>query len=218
MSHRWLAILTIGFLALVVFVLFAIRLQPVWTVERLREGIAASNIDITEPTVSFVNPKKGSAEPSLVLVEFGDFQCAACKDFAEALDVILRTEPSVQVVWKNMPNESAHPLATPAAIAAHCAGEQEKFWEYHDALFDRQVVLTEALFPQIAQTLELDVDRWQRCYDARETLPLVKRDFEEALALEIAATPALFIGEDRYIGARTADELLLIIRQKLAAP
>ncbi len=215
MHPRWLTLLSITFVTAIVFVLFAYRLQPVWTPEDL-EAQTNTTGSQTQPTVTYVNPKKGASEPELVLVEFGDFQCLACKEFAETLDVLLRTIPEVQIVWKNMPNESIHPLATPSAIAAHCAGEQGKFWEYHDVLFDRQAVLSESLFTEMAAGLGLDQDKFDRCYNSRDTLPLVKKDFEEALALGIPATPTLYIGDEPYIGAIDLNELLGIVRQKLA--
>ena len=134
-----------------------------------------------------------------------------------SLDVLLRTIPDVQVVWKDAPNESLHPLSTPAAIAAHCAGEQGKFWEYHDQLFGQQVLLNETLFPQIAKDIGLDSSRFQSCYDNRDTLPLVKKDFEEAKALSLSATPTIFLKEERLVGFITVEELIGRVREILAA-
>ena len=121
------------------------------------------------------------------------------------------------MVWKDAPNESLHPLSTPAAIAAHCAGEQGKFWEYHDQLFGQQVLLNETLFPQIAKDIGLDSSRFQSCYDNRDTLPLVKKDFEEAKALSLSATPTIFLKEERLVGFITVEELIGRVREILAA-
>ncbi len=213
--HRWLTMFTAAFIAGVVFFLFVLRLQPITGPNN--NTAAVSTTTITAPTVSIVNPKKGSADPKLTLVEFGDFQCTPCKDLAASIDVMLRTVPDVQIVWKNFPNESLHPLATPAAIAAHCAGQQGKFWEYHDELFAQQVSLSEASFPTIAQQIGIDVNKFKQCYDARDTLPLVRRDFEEGEALQLTATPTLFFPNDRVVGAITTDELIAKVRAALAA-
>lgn len=125
-----------------------------------------------------------------------------------SLEAILKTYPDqVRLVWKDLPNESAHPLATPAAIAAHCADRQGAFWEYHDALFARQSVLSEAVFTQIAQEIGLDTEKFQNCHDSRDTLPIVKKDYEEALALGLTATPTLFVGEEVFVGAVTLADL-----------
>ncbi len=218
MHPRWLTLLIITFVTVVVFVFFTIRLQPVWNKEAFKKQQQTTETSLTQPDVTFVNPKKGAAEPKITLVEFSDFACEACREFAQTLDALIRTIPDVQIVWKNMPNESLHELATPAAIAAHCAGEQDKFWEYHDVLFENQIGLSETTFFTIATDLGLDTDSFERCYNNRDTLPLVRKDFEEAIALSIPATPALFIGTDRYVGAYDLNALLTIVRQKLANP
>ena len=206
MEHRWLGFLSIGASGLMVFVFFWFRNQPI------EIPVPESSVEvgsITQPMVTFVNPARGAEEPTVTVVEFGDFECVACKTLADSLEVLIKTYPNtVQVVWKDMPNESAHPLATPASIAAHCADRQGAFWTYHDALFDRQSYLGESQFTQIAQDLQLDVEKFQRCYDERDTLPIVKKDYEEGLALGITSTPTLFIEEQMLIGAVTTQDLL----------
>ncbi|MBI4599247.1 thioredoxin domain-containing protein [Candidatus Uhrbacteria bacterium] len=216
MQHRWLTLFSIGFLAVIVFALFFLRLQPV----RPRFAQTAQPTETavtTEPSVHVRNPAKGAKEPRVTLVEFGDFQCMPCKDMAESIDVLLRTIPEVRMVWKNMPNESAHPLATPTAIAAHCAADQGKFWDYHDALYAQQATLSESLFPSLAKELGLDMKRFEQCYANRDPLPLIKKDFEEALALQLSATPTIFIGEERIVGLASAEELITAVRQVLAS-
>lgn len=210
MKHRWLTLLVTTFLTAVVFSFFWIRLQPVWTKEQAKEQSTAitSQQTITVPVVTFVNPKKGAAEPKITIVEFSDFQCQPCKDLATNLDVLLRTVPEVQVVWKDMPNESAHELSVPAAMAARCAENQGKFWEYHNALYDRQVLLDENSFASLAAEIGLDTNKFQTCFDNQETLPLIRKDFEEASALAVTATPTLFIGEERITGLLSSDELI----------
>lgn len=218
MRHRWLTLLVISFLAAVVFLLFYFRLQPVWTPDKSDgKETQTSTQTLTAPTVSFVNPKKGAAEPKVIVVVFSDYQCGACKELDENLIVLTNTVPEAQVVWKNMPNESAHTLAVQAAIAAHCAGNQGKFWEYHDLIFDNQVMLSENLFSQMAAELELDMEKFQTCYDNQDTLPLVRQDFEEGLALSVTTTPTIFIGDERITGAMTADELIVWTKSKMTA-
>ena len=219
MRHRWLTLLVVVFLAAVIFLLYYFRLQPVWTPDQSdnkTETQTSNSIKtLTAPTISFVNPKIGAASPKVTVVVFSDFQCSACKDLAENLTVLTNTVPEVQVVWKNMPNESAHTLAVPAAVAALCAGNQGKFWEYHQLIFDNQVILSENLFSQIAIELDLDTDKFQTCYSNKDTLPLIRQDFEEGTALSITATPTIFIGEERLTGSMTADELIVWVKSKM---
>lgn len=214
LQHRWLVLLTVAFLAGVVFVLFWIRLQPIQIPETETSGVIPGSV--ANPTVTFVNPKKGAETPNLVIVGYSDFQCGPCAEFASTMDALLLAVPGVQYVWKNMPNESTHEFSTRAAIAAHCAGNQGKFWEYHDELFANQYYLTEGLFSQIAVNLGLDAQAFETCYGTAETLPLVKRDYEEGLALDITAVPTIFIGNERYTGALTFDDLFDRVEKALA--
>ncbi|MBI4435469.1 thioredoxin domain-containing protein [Candidatus Uhrbacteria bacterium] len=215
MTHRWLWFLSIAVLGLMVFVFFWFRNQPI-EIPIPEPRIEAGSL--TQPTVTFVNPSKGAESPSVTVVEFGDFQCAACTTLADSLDVLVKTFPDdVRVVWKDMPNESAHELATPAAIAAHCADRQGMFWQYHDALFGEQLVLSETQFTQIATSLGLDVGKFQTCYDERDTLPVVKKDYEEGLALGITSTPTLYIGDQTLVGAIRTQDLIDLITEILAS-
>lgn len=215
MPHRWLTFFTIGVLGLFVFIFFWLFNRPV------EIPAPTTNADVgslTEPVVTFVNPAKGAQEPTVTIVEFGDFQCAACKPLATTLEALVKAYPQdVRVIWKDLPNESVHPLATPAAIAAHCADRQGAFWQYHDALFARQSILSEAAFTQIGQEIGLDAKKFQVCYDARDTLPIVKKDYEEGLALGLTATPTLFVGEEMFVGAVTLSDLQAAVESALSA-
>lgn len=213
MRQRWLPFLVIAVLALIIFIFFWYRNQPI-EIPTPEPSIVAGAL--SEPSVTFINPSKGAEEPTVTIVEFGDFECDACKTLADSLDVLIASYPNdVKVVWKDMPNESAHELATPAAIAAHCADRQGAFWSYHDALFERQSYLSESQFTQIAQDLGLNVGKFQTCYDDRDTLPIVKKDYEEGLALGLTATPTLFIGEEILVGAVSTQDLVDLVAQIL---
>lgn len=213
MNHRWLTLLTIGFITLMVFVFFIAYLQPI---ELPDVEIPIEVGTLTEPTVTFVNPSKGAEEPVLQIVEFSDFQCGACKTVAPTLDAIVTAFPDqVQLVWKNLPNESIHTVATPAAIAAHCADQQGKFWEYHDELYARQTFLSEDQLTTIASIIGLDMSKFSKCNSTRDTLPIVKNDFDEALGLGLTSTPTIFIGDEMVIGAITLADLMGIVEAQL---
>jgi len=216
MQHRWLALLIIAALGLMVFIFFWYRNQPIEIVFPESTIEAGS---LTEPSITYVNPQMGAQMPTVTIVEFGDFQCTACATLADSLEVVVKTYPNdVRIVWKDMPNESAHELATPAAIAAHCADRQGFFWEYHSALFDRQSVLSEAQFTQIATDLGLDVGKFQTCYDERDTLPIVKKDYEEGLALGITSTPTVYIGDQTLVGAISTQDLIDLVSTLISSP
>ncbi len=213
MNNRWLAFLTIGFFAVVTLIFYWITTNPI---DLTPPASHTNPITVTEPTVTFVNPSKGAENAELTIIEFSDFECEHCQTIQTALDAALRAFPDeVRLVWKNLPNSSAHPNSIPAAIAAHCADRQQKFWQYHDALFARQQFLSEETFLQIASELKLDQKRFSNCIEKQETGAIVQKDQEEGLALGIVATPTLYVGSQKLVGSVTAEELVGIIQLEL---
>ncbi len=215
MNQRWLAYLSIGVFGTIVFVLFALRLQPVWRPEDATKPLPA---EIAAPTVTFVDPALGPATAKVTLIVYGDFQCDYCGDASAAAQSVQRAYPKdVRVVWKDFPNASAHPEAVNAAVAAHCAARQGKFWEYHDALFLRRTLLSDEQYRQIARDVGLDGNTFAKCLDSQDSLPLVNRNLDESLGLRLTATPTVFINATRIVGAVSAEELLSYVRPILEA-
>lgn len=216
MQNRWLQFLIIGFLAIATILFYWIRLRPIDLTPR---NSVEQALNITEPTITYINPTKGAKEATVTIVEFSDFQCQYCQTIQPALDAVLRSYPDqVRLVWKDLPNLSAHPESIPSAIAAHCADRQGKFWEYHDALFTRQSILSSDSYKQIAQDLKLDTNRFTACFANQDTLPIIEKDAAEGRALGILATPTLLIGSQKLVGAVEAEELIQLIKAALPQP
>lgn len=173
---------------------------------------------LTEPIVTIVDPALGPKTAPVTLVNFGDYECAGCANLENNLSAI-RAEygNQVRIVWKDMPNSSQHPEAISAAVAAHCAGEQDAFWSYHNLLMQNSANLEPALYLQIADELELKSKPFARCLEDESTLPLVQRGFDEGLALGITATPTIFINGERYTGAMTTSEISRVIDTLISA-
>lgn len=95
------------------------------------------------------------------------------------------------MIFKNLPLRS-HKLAQPAAIAALAAGQQGKFWEYHDKLF-LEKVLTPASFERIAQELELDLTKFNMDRKSPLLIGHMRNDMREAQQLGITSTPSIFV-------------------------
>lgn len=216
MSHRWLSFAVIGFLTVIVFLFFAFAIKPI---DRTPPEQHQTGTRVTEPTVTFINPSRGTKQPRVTLIEFSDFSCEPCAQMHRAIDAALRAFPEdVRHVWKDRPNPSVHPQAVPAAIAARCADRQGAFWEYQDALLTRQALLSDNLYVQIASELKLDMDRFGACVKNQETYPLIEKDAQEGTALGVIATPTLFIGAQKVVGVISAEELVGLIQNELAAP
>ncbi|MEI2580439.1 DsbA family protein [Scytonema sp. PRP1] len=109
------------------------------------------------------SPTTGSPQSKILLVEFSDFECPYCAQAHKTLKQFMaKHKDEVTLVYKHFPLTSIHPQAMPAATAAWAAQQQGKFWEYQDALFTHQKELGEPLYLDIAENLNLDLEKFKR--------------------------------------------------------
>ncbi|MFN8543548.1 MAG: thioredoxin domain-containing protein [Candidatus Binatia bacterium] len=152
---------------------------------------------------------KGQPSAPVTLVEFSDFQCPACGEaFADLKKLAAR--PDVRMIFRSFPldascnaalQRSFHPDACLAAMAAECAGDQSRFWEYHDQLFQNQKTLDRESLFRYARAVGLDIPAFRTCLDAPETRARVVTDVEAGLKLGISSTPTLFFNGRLVDGA-----------------
>jgi protein-disulfide isomerase len=113
----------------------------------------------------------------------------------------------VQYVFRNFPLYSSHPQAQKAAEAAECAGEQGKYWEMHDLLFESQDQWSgqqgaEAIFKGLAGELGLEQARFDACLDGGTYAEKVGADYQEGVAAGVSGTPAFRINGLELSGAQ----------------
>lgn len=178
---------------------------------------APKDAALSVPTVTFVDPKRGNPRGSMTLVEFGDYQCSYCKQIEPTLQEALRSYPDLTLIWKDLPNAQVHPEAQTAANAARCAGKQEKYWEYHDLLLERQDLLGKDLYPRLAEEVGIDVGRFAACMQSNEENAVVLRNVDEAIALGVDGTPYFFLGSVRLSGSISPAELAAVLREATEA-
>src|SRR5712691_9566756 len=106
---------------------------------------AQPQVPTEDPNQRFVvsiagKPVRGPENAPVTMVEFSDFQCPFCgRFFAETEGALLKKyDGKIRFVYRHFPLDSIHPFAQGAALASECANEQNKFWEYHDLLFQNQ--------------------------------------------------------------------------------
>ena len=109
-----------------------------------------------------------------------------------------------------------HPHAEMAAEASRCAGEQGKFWEYHDALFENQSKLDEASLAERAVSLQLNAKMFHDCLANRKFKDQVEADVQEGRKVGVAGTPSFFINGIFLNGSQALTEFEKIIDAQLA--
>ncbi len=162
------------------------------------------------------HPELGPEDAPVTIVEFGDFQCPFCKKSEDSIkDVRTKYGDKVRLVYMDFPL-SFHPNALPAAEAARCAGDQGKFWQFHDALFDAQPNLKSADLKAVAAKLGLDRQKFDNCLDQNKYQNAVRTDQAEGESLGVNGTPAFFINGRPLTGAQPASEFEQIIDEELS--
>lgn len=158
---------------------------------------------------------RGNKKAELFILEFGDFQCPYSLQIQEILNKILDDyKDKVSLVWKDFPNP-IHLQARSAALAARCAQEQNKFWQYHDYLFANQDNLSRKLYNKIALELNLNLEQFNNCLDTQKYIKVIGQGLIDGQKLEVDATPYLFIGNTRVDSVVGEEKLRAIIRREL---
>ena len=181
-------------------------------------GAAASEPARTPPPgpddISF-----GPAGAPLSVVEYSDFQCPFCAEYASWLTTLReKYGDQVQFVYRFYPLAN-HEYATIAAKAAYAASLQGKFWEMHDLLFANQKEWSESDDPRpyldaYAESLGLDLDKFHADADAQSTTDFITRQAAEGKAGGVTHTPWFVVG-DSVVLPRSLEEFDKLIREAL---
>ena len=154
------------------------------------------------------DPVIGNPNAPITIIEFSDFQCPFCARFhIQTLPLILEQyveTGKVKFVYRDFPIQSSHPNAMPAAAASECAHEQNKFWQYHDMLFENQrtwskMDFTSAItvFKEYATELELNQEQFNVCLDSGKYVNEINNDLTDGKNYKITGTPGFFIGNEK---------------------
>ena len=181
------------------------RIRQALLVSLRRQTDVRILLQAPEPPILHVsvddNPSIGPSDAPITIVEFSDFQCPYCKKSASDLKELLRIYGQhIRLVYRDYPGPN-HPYAKQAAEAAQCANEQGKFWEYHDALFDRQTPGKGWEFLQLAKELGLREEMFAECVHSHRFSEEVTKDLRDGISLGITSTPTFFVNGRPLIGA-----------------
>lgn len=172
---------------------------------------------LTPPRVDVAfgtNPPKGSKKAPVTIVEFSDFECPYCKRGAETLQKVLKEYGrKVKVYYRDFPL-GFHKKAVPAAVAARCAGEQGKFWQYHDKLFETRKLGQDELLTH-AKAMKLNMKKFEPCLKENKYKKKVDEDMQAGTNVGVSGTPAFFVNGIPLSGAVPFENFKEIIDEEL---
>jgi len=194
------------------------------------------NKQATKPQTVLVSldddPVLGNPNAPITIVEFSDFQCPFCAKFhTQTLPLINENyikSGKVNFVYRDFPIQSSHPNAMPAALASECADDQEKFWEYHNMIFENQNMWNNLntpdainTFKEYATKLGLDSTEFDSCLSSAKYLQEVNKDLQEGQSYGVTGTPGFFVGNEKIgftkvIGAQSFSAFQKILDEQLS--
>lgn len=198
-------------------------------------AVVAANTGTDEQSeaVAADDPVLGDASAPVTIVEYGDFKCPFCARFFVETEPRLRREyietGQVRLVWRDFANIDAE--SPTAAAAAWCAGQQDRFWQYHDALY---VFIVETFYAQgtnpegqtayeghyvelARQAGVADEQAFRSCLDSDEAVQAVTADRDRAEGQGVTGTPTFFINGQRVAGAQPFEVFAQLIDQELGS-
>lgn len=154
---------------------------------------------------------RGGASAPITLEEFSDFQCPACGGLEPGLRKVVNDYGErVRLVFRNYPLPM-HQYALLAARAAEAAGQQGKFWEMHDALYDHQEEWSKAMEPRVqfdsyATRLGLDVQRFKADMERQDLVERIKADMQRGQSLRVQGTPTVYLNGRELLPGKLVTE------------
>lgn len=160
------------------------------------------------------SPSVGPADAPVTIVEFSDFQCPYCREAQTTVKRVLANyKADVRLVFKHLPLQM-HAQAFVAAQAAFCAGEQNRFWPFHDSLFASTDLSAEAL-KKVATSVGLDSKSFETCLADQATRSVILSDLNEAQRLGINSTPTFIVNGRLIRGVATFETFKAAIDREL---
>ncbi len=161
------------------------------------------------------NPSMGSPDAAVTIVEYGGFECLYCRRMEPTMRRLVASYPGkVRWVIKDFPLPG-HGRAEAAAVAAHCAGDQSKYWEMAEVLYRHQGRYEDGHLNEYATELGLDVPRWQACLNDPAWHERVQSDIRDGRRIGVHSTPSFFFNGLPVEGAHTYERFAALVEQEL---
>ncbi len=156
-------------------------------------------------------PMTGNKDGDITLVEFFDYNCGYCSRALDEIVSVLEEDKNLKVLFFDMPILSPASLeASKWSLAAH---KQGKYFEYHQAIFEKRGPKDDAVFEELGKNLDLDIKKLKKDKDSPEIDKILKNNIAQAQAMNIRGTPGFIINGQIFPGYMQSDKILEIIKE-----
>ncbi len=157
---------------------------------------------------SGVNPTLGNPSAKVKIVEFVDYDCPFCQRTANVMrEFMAKHADDAYLILRDFPIEELHPATKDISVAARCAflQSQDKYWVFHDMLYENLSARTPDALALMAQRAGLDMQAFNQCVSSKQTLPEVDKSYADAVSAGGRGTPTFFFNGHKVDGAMDAD-------------
>jgi protein-disulfide isomerase len=174
---------------------------------------AAVRYDVSVDDDPYLGPK----DAPVTIIMFSDYQCVYCqKWYTEVFKPLMQNYPgAIRFVYRDFPLSTIHTSATIAAEAADCAGDQNKYWDFFNAVFTGTEKLNDQSIQMYATAIQLDMDSFNQCLSSHKYKNEVEADFSYAAGLGVQSTPTFFVNGLAVIGAQPYQVFSSLVEQEL---
>ena len=173
------------------------------------------------PQVTKEDPVTGNPNARVTLVEYADFQCPACAAYHPIVKQLLTDyNGKIYFVYRYFPLTAIHQNAMISSLAAYAAGQQSKFWEMHDMLFQTQNSWANSqkareTFIDYAKKLDLDIDKFKTDLESDKGKNFINDTYSKGLAIGVNSTPTFFINGSKIQNPRTYNDFKSLIENEI---
>jgi protein-disulfide isomerase len=171
---------------------------------------------LTAPIINNIDPSLGAAIAKVNIVQFSRWDCSFCQQQESILrQALSKHGQDVKLIHKDYPAKDITAISYQAAVAARCAAEQGKFWEYGAELYKHSKKISPADLTLAANSLQLDSSEFQDCLRSGKVRQLVNNNIDEGDNLEITGVPFIYVNQQKVTGEITVEELDRMIDAEL---
>ncbi len=157
---------------------------------------------------------RGSENSNTTIIVYTNYQCPYCAILNDHL-ISLISELDFKFAYRHLASSQNEPIAFRFAQAVECAGDQDQFWQFSDALFSFMESTKDNLLHDIAQSIDLNLQEFDTCLATEKHVKTLEQMQDDASSKMIAGTPTFFINDERYIGLRSVEELKQLLTAEL---
>ena len=202
-------------IVIVVFVLAVVGLVV------LSRNDSSQKSEFKLDSISPLDHVKGNASSTVVLIEYGDFQCPACRAYYSVLRELSQTYGDKMVfVYRHFPLKQIHFNAEPAAWASEAASHQSKFWEMHNLLFEKQEEWSQAsdlktVFGDYATIIGLDKEKFIADLSSKEVKNFVNNERHSGEKAGFSSTPTFVLNGKKIENPQSLDAFKILINKAI---